>query len=69
MRWFWEILPLVLIGLFLLLALYFILAPGPWRISYPVRLLVGFVLLAYAGVRGVFWYKRWQREKMKGINR
>ena len=60
---------MVLIGLFLLLALYFILAPGPWRISYPVRLLVGFVLLAYAGVRGVFWYKRWQREKMRGINR
>ena len=69
MRWFWEILPLALSGLFLLLALYFILAPGPWRITYPVRLLVGFVLLVYAGVRGVFWYKRWRREKMGGINR
>lgn len=66
---FWEILPLVLIGLFVLLALYFLLAPGPWRISYPVRLLVGGVLLAYAFARGFFWHRRWQKERMKGITK
>lgn len=66
---FWEILPLVLIGLFVLLALYILLAPGPWRISYPVRLLVGGVLLVYAFARGFFWYRRGQKERMKGITK
>jgi hypothetical protein len=69
MRRFWEILPLVLIGLFVLLALYILLAPGPWRISYPVRLLVGGVLLVYAFARGFFWHRRWQKERISGINK
>lgn len=69
MRRFWEILPLALILLFLFLAAYILLAPGPWRVSYPVRLLVGGVLFVYAGARGVFWYRRWQMERMKGITK
>ncbi|MCI0596651.1 MAG: hypothetical protein L0Z48_08965 [candidate division Zixibacteria bacterium] len=67
MRRFWEILPVVLSGLFLALACYILFAPGPWRVSYPVRLLVGAVLLVYAGGRGFFWHRRWRRERMKGI--
>jgi len=66
-RWFWEVLPLVLVFLFLFLAAYILLAPGVWRVSYPVRFLVGGVLLVYAAVRGFFWYKRWQKERVKGI--
>ena len=60
---------MILIGIFVLLALYFLLAPGPWRISYPVRLLVGGVLLIYAGVRAYFWYHRRHAERMKGITK
>ena len=69
MRWFWEILALILILLFLALAAYFLFSPGPWRVSYPARFLVGMVLLVYAGARGVFWYRRWQKERMKGITK
>ena len=69
MRSFWEILPLVLALLFLFLAVYILFAPGPWSVSYPVRLLVGGVLLVYAGLRGFFWYRRWRKEGMKGISK
>jgi len=63
MKNFWEILPLIMVVLFLLLASYLFFAPGPWRVSYFVRLLVGAVLLVYAGVRVAFWYKRWKNYK------
>ncbi len=69
MKWFWEILPLVLILLFLLLAFYILFSPGQWRVSRPVRFLAGGVLLSYAGVRGAFWYRKWQKERMKGITK
>lgn len=69
MRKFWEILPLILIGLFLGLAAYILFAPGPWRVTYPVRLLAGGLLLLYAGARGFFWYRRWQKERMRGITK
>jgi len=65
-RRLWEILPLVLIGLFLFLAAYLLFAPGPWSVSYPVRILVGGVLLVYAGTRGFFWYKRWKKGDLEG---
>ena len=61
MNWFWEILPLILIVLFLVLAGYILFAPGPWRVSHPVRLLAGGALLVYAALRGVFWYRRWKK--------
>ncbi len=67
MRSFWEILPLVLVLLFLFLAAYLLFGPGPWRVSYPVRFLAGGLLLVYAGVRGLFWYRRWRKERMKSI--
>ncbi len=69
MKWFWEILPLVMVGLFSVLALYILFAPGPWRVSYPVRLLIGGVLFIYAFVRGVCWHRRWQQERIKGITK
>ncbi len=67
MKNFREILPLILVALFLLLAGYLFFAPGPWRVSYFVRLLVGSVLLVYAGVRVAFWYKKWKSYKSTGV--
>ncbi|MCI0331338.1 MAG: hypothetical protein L0196_10435 [candidate division Zixibacteria bacterium] len=61
--------PLILILFFVALAAYFLFSPGPWRVSYPVRLLVGGVLLVYAVVRGLFWYRRWQKRQMRGITK
>lgn len=60
MNRFWEILPVVLAVLFLVLAGYLVFSPAPWRISYPVRLLVGSILVIYAGLRAGFWYKKWK---------
>ncbi len=69
MRRFWEILPLALILFFLFLAGYILFAPGPWRVSYSVRLLAGGLLLLYAGARGFFWHRKWQKEHAKGITK
>lgn len=66
MRLFWEILPLFLIFLFVLLAGYIVLAPGAWRVSHSVRLLAGGVLLVYAAVRGAFWFRRWKNRPPSG---
>jgi hypothetical protein len=63
----WEFLPLIVIVLLVFLAGYLLLAPGPWRVGYPVRFLAGGILLAYALARGVFWYRRWKKRRSFGV--
>ena len=67
MRIFWEIWPLILMLLLLVLAGYILLAPGPRWAFYPARFLVGGMLVVYALLRGFFWYKRWKARRSQGV--